>query len=169
MRVTIGLMVLLYSTDLLSQRVSFEDPELIFSFKKPKHWVIIDNEYVIKLSPSLRDTSFTYLTITYFAPPERINEETQSYFVLVDPETPAKSAFKSYMHSDDPVKILGFKVRPKRALITKKEIPLERRFYDFHRVDKNWEVVTSAPTHQYKKHHKEYKSILKSLRIETVF
>ncbi len=166
MRTTINLVVLLYSFTLLSQRVSFEDPNLTFSFFKPKNWIVVDDGYYIKVSPAMRDTAFTYLTITYFDPPEPSSNSDGTHFAVVELETPAKNEFASYMLMEDGVNILGFDVRPKRSLIEKNDLPLERRFYDFYRQNKNWEIITSAHADEFGKYNRTFNRILKSIRIE---
>lgn len=66
MRNIISLTFLFLSLASFSQRVSFEDPDLTFSFKKPKNWEVFDDGYVVKASPSAQDTASIYFSITYF-------------------------------------------------------------------------------------------------------
>lgn len=66
MRNTISLLLFLLSFYALGQRVSFEDPDLTFSFKKPKNWHVFDDGYVVKVAPSVKDSASTYFSITYF-------------------------------------------------------------------------------------------------------
>ena len=167
MRTIISVLVLLYAFTSLSQRVSFEDPGLAFSFFKPKDWVMVDDGYYIKISPVMRDTANTYLTITYFEPPVPESNAAGTHFTVIEVDSPAKNEFASYMHSEDGVSILGFDVRPKRSLTEKQDIPLERRFYDFYRQNKNWEIITSAHADEFNKYNRTFKKILKSIRIET--
>ncbi|MEQ9022242.1 MAG: hypothetical protein RLN82_05720, partial [Pseudomonadales bacterium] len=49
-----------------AQRVTFNDPDLTFSFKKPKDWQVFDDGYVVKISPSAQDTANIYFSFTYF-------------------------------------------------------------------------------------------------------
>ncbi len=66
MRITISLFLLTTTLVSFSQRVSFEDPDLTFSFKKPKNWQVFDDGYVVKVSPSAKDSATVYFTLTYF-------------------------------------------------------------------------------------------------------
>jgi hypothetical protein len=67
MRLIIKLVFLfLFISQAFSQRLFFHDPDLSFSFKKPKKWKVIDDGYVVKVMPSLQDSAKTYLTLTYF-------------------------------------------------------------------------------------------------------
>ncbi|MEQ9465874.1 MAG: hypothetical protein RLN88_00600 [Ekhidna sp.] len=71
-----------------SQRITFNDPDLSFSFKKPKDWQVFDDGLVVKVSPSAADSSRTYFSITYFEDAEPFGE-----FPLVEsqPETPPEN------------------------------------------------------------------------------
>lgn len=66
MRIITSLLIIFISQTSFSQRVEFEDPDLTFSFKKPKGWEVFDDGYVVKVSPSAKDSASTYFTITYF-------------------------------------------------------------------------------------------------------
>ena len=66
MRIIISLLLIFSTILTFSQRVSFEDPDLTFSFKKPKSWQVFDDGYVVKVSPSVADSASIYFTITYF-------------------------------------------------------------------------------------------------------
>ncbi|WP_436517442.1 hypothetical protein [Ekhidna sp. To15] len=66
MRITISLFLLVSTLFSFSQRVTFEDPDLTFSFKKPKNWEVFDDGYLVKVSPSSKDSADIYFTITYF-------------------------------------------------------------------------------------------------------
>lgn len=49
-----------------AQKVHFEDPELQFEFEKPEGWHVFDDGLWVKASPSAQDTSFIYVSITYY-------------------------------------------------------------------------------------------------------
>ena len=66
MRSTISIVFLLLITSLSAQRITFNDPDLSFSFKKPKNWQVFDDGLVVKVSPSATDSAHTYFSITYF-------------------------------------------------------------------------------------------------------
>lgn len=66
MRSIISLVIISISLNAFSQRISFEDPDLTFSLKKPKNWEVFDDGYVVKLSPSKQDSANFFLTFTYF-------------------------------------------------------------------------------------------------------
>ena len=66
MRNTISALLLCVSFGCFSQRVSFNDPDLTFSFKKPKSWQVFDDGYLVKVAPSAVDSSDVYFSITYF-------------------------------------------------------------------------------------------------------
>lgn len=168
MRHSISLLIFLYSFASFSQRASFEDPGLTFSFKKPKNWVLVDDGYEIKVSPYMRDTSHTYLTLTYFEYPEPLSNDMGTHFSVLTIESETKEEFKDHMWSDDHLVISDKKVLWKKSMISKNDLLIERRFYDFDLYKKNWEIVTSAPTDEFKKYHRKFKSIIKSLQIEEV-
>jgi len=166
MRLSISFFVLMYSMNGLAQRVSFEDPGLTFSFKKPKDWVVVDDGYEIKVSPFMRDTSHTYLTMTYFEYPEPISNDDGTYFSTVTIESDNKEEFKDHMWSDDHLLICEKKVLWKRAMVSQNDVLIEKRYYDFDIDRKNWEMVTSIPDKDFKTYHKKFLSIIKSFRIE---
>ena len=166
MRSIISLLVLLSAVGLNAQRIYFEDPGLKFSFKKPKNWVVTDDGYVIKVSPFMRDTAHTFITMTYFDYPEPSSNEDGTFFSVITIESEAKEEFKDHMWSDDHVVICDKKVLWKRAMVSKDDVLLERRFYDFDLDRKNWEIVTSVPKADDKRYRKKLLSIIKSFRIE---
>ena len=166
LRSTIVLLMILSYCSSMAQRVSFEDPGLTFSFKKPKDWVVVDDGYVIKVSPFMRDTATTYLTMTYFDYPEPISNDEGTHFSVVSIESQAKEEFKDHMWSDEHIEIYEKKVLWKRAMISKDDVLIERRFYDFDLDKKNWEIVTSIPEKDLDLYHKKFIAIIKSFRIE---
>lgn len=66
MRIIISLALFFMVLSVPAQRVSFDDPDLTFSFKKPKGWQVFDDGYVVKVAPSESDTAIIYFSITYF-------------------------------------------------------------------------------------------------------
>lgn len=166
MRITISLFVFCCSLCSFSQRMTFEDPGLTFSLKKPKHWVMVDDGYEIKYSPLMRDTAYTYLTLTYFEHPQPISNDEGSFVTQLTIESDNKEAFKHHIWSDRHMKIANKKVKWKRSVITKDDILIEKRFYDFDLDKKNWEIVVAAPCDDFKKYFRQFKRIINSFRLE---
>ena len=166
MRIITSLLILVYSFSSVSQRVSFEDPGLNFSFKKPKDWVMVDDGYVIKVAPFMEVIDHTYLTLTYFDYPEPTSNDLGTHFSVITIESETKEEFKDHMWSDDHIVIFGKKVLYKKSLSSTNDILLEKRFYDFDLDKKNWEIVTSIPTSDLKKYHRKFIAIIKSFKIE---
>ena len=166
MRTTISLLILLCSLPVFCQRISFEDPGLTFSFKKPKNWVLVDDGYEIRVSPFMRDTAHTFLTMTYFDYPEPISNDVGTHFVITI-ESETKEDFKDHMWSDDHMVICKKKVLWKKRLFSSSDVLIEQRFYDFDLQQKNWEIVTSVPSEEFKKYQRKFKGIIRSFRIDS--
>ncbi len=66
MKNIISLLLFFTSIGCFSQRLSFDDPDLTFSFKKPKRWEVFDDGYLVKISPSTLDSADTFFSFTYF-------------------------------------------------------------------------------------------------------
>lgn len=147
MRITISLLLIFSSLFTFSQRVSFEDPDLTFSFKKPKSWQVFDDGYVVKVSPSARDSANTYFTITYF-------ENAQPYGLLPT-ATPASSTKAADFNT---VKIAGesakqFEESAKNEYLNK---------YQFTKYGQRFEIKTSST---YPKANRTFRKIIRSIRI----
>ena len=166
MRSLTSLFIILCCFSSFGQRMTFEDPGLTFSFKKPKDWVVVDDGYEIKVSPFMRDTAHTYLSMTYFDYPEPISNEAGTHFAVITIESDTKQEFKDHMWSDDHIVICEKRVLWKRSMISKNDVLIERRFYDFDLERKNWEMVTSIPEKDLKTYQKKFAAIIKSFRIE---
>ncbi len=166
MRILTSLLIVLCALSAFCQRVSFEDPGLTFSFKKPRDWVMVDDGYEIRVSPFMRDTAHTFLTMTYFDYPEPISNDVGTHFSVITIESDTKEQFKDHMWSDEHLVIHGKKVLLKKRLITSNDLLLEQRFYDFDFQQKNWEMVTSVPSEDFKKYQRKFERILRSFRIE---
>ena len=161
MRSIISLLAFFFSVSIaISQRVSFDDPDLTFSFKKPKDWQLFDDGYYVKLSPSVEDTAHTYFTITYFETPKPIgsyNEVPQAE--LTDQTTSQPSDKKK-------VKIGQYHLSTWTSSFDLKDQSCLLRKYQFDHLGQSWEIVTSSPKSNTQKLDKLYKRIIKSLRIE---
>ena len=166
MRISISISILIVTISAFGQRVIFEDPELTFSFKKPKDWVMLDDGYEIKIAPVMADIHQTYLTVTYYDYPEPTSNGAGTHFSILTIESDTKEEFKDILWSNDHVLICGKKVLWKKSLSSTNDVLIEKRFYDFDLDKKNWELVTSIPTKDQKKYHRKFISIIKSFRIE---
>lgn len=167
MRILISLFSISIFFSTHAQRMTFEDPGLNFSVKKPKHWVLIDDGYVVKISPYMSDTAYTFLTLTYFEHSKPMSNSDGTFFTVVKMESDNKLEFGNYMWSDDYIEIAEKKVKWKRSMITKDDILIEKRFYDFDLDNKNWEIVISAPSDEFKSYYSKFKSMIRSFRIDS--
>ena len=127
---------------------------------------MVDDGYEIRVSPFMRDTAHTFLTMTYFDYPEPISNDVGTHFSVITIESDTKEQFKDHMWSDEHLVIQGKKVLLKKRLITSNDLLLEQRFYDFDFQQKNWEMVTSVPSEDFKKYQRKFERILRSFRIE---
>ena len=149
-----------------SQRVSFNDPDLTFSFKKPKNWKIFDDGYVIKVSPSEADTSTIYLSLTYFSSPRPmggyVSGEFPESLKNVNPTTNIESQSGKHGPSE---KIMGQKVQSKEYIQNQDGENLNIRVYTFLEANQQWKISTSAPKDERKESNKEFRKIMRTLRI----
>lgn len=162
MRITISILALFFIQTVLAQRISFDDPDLTFSIKKPKDWEIFDNGLVVKLAPSPKDSSHTYLTITYFQAPSPIN--------LMDSDMPQLIPFESSSEiKKGEGKKAPFKIAKAEAMLFESQVKgdqaLQIRNYTFKRMGQDWEVVTSAPLAQSSAIDRQFERIMKSLKV----
>lgn len=137
MRNTISLLLILISISALSQRVSFDDPDLTFSFKKPKNWQVFDDGYYVKVSPSVTDSSSTYFTITYFENPEPYGNDLS--LGLGDPNSVDNLEIASFTIVKETVKL--------EELV---EANSKQTTYFFSKYGQNFVVKTSVPKDQKK-------------------
>lgn len=151
---------------LFSQQVSFNDPDLTFSFKKPKNWKVFDDGYVIKVSPSAADTSTIYLSLTYFSSPKPmggyVSGESPESLKNVSLTTNIESQTAKHGPSE---KIMGQEVQSKEYIQNQDGENLNIRVYTFQEANQQWEILTSAPKDERKKSNKEFRKIMRTLRI----
>lgn len=150
MRIIISFFLLASAFLSFSQRVSFEDPDLTFSFKKPKNWQMIDNGYEVKVYPSAKDSSSTYFTITYFEDAKPSGE-----FNLGQHEEALKSA-----------RPLNFKIAgvpAKYASRNDKERIITR--YQFYKFGQRFELKTSFSETNKSKNERVFKRMIRSVKV----
>ncbi|WP_425392530.1 hypothetical protein [Ekhidna sp.] len=160
MRTIISLLLLfVFHFFAVGQRVSYDDPDLTFSFKKPKNWEVFDNGYVVKLSPSVHDTSNTYFTITYF-------EDASPLGVSKAPEIMQPEDYTvTELPTPNVVEVGKYELQTgtTRAIIHQESYHQQR--YLFNNYNQRWEIITSAPESEKKKYEVIFKRVIKSLRI----
>ena len=148
MRNTISLFLLLSALSTFAQRVSFEDPDLTFSFKKPKNWQVFDDGYVVKVSPSAADSATIYFTITYF-------ENAQPF-----------GLFSNARPADSP-KVLDFetiKIAGKEAKVRKwVEGKAYLHAYTFRKYGQHFQLKTATLDPQ---NQRIFRRIIKSIKVE---
>lgn len=163
----LSLTLVLFTLASFSQRVLFNDPDLSFSFKKPKNWKVFDDGYVIKVSPSAADTSTIYLSLTYFSSPKPMGGYSSSEFPEslkhMNPTTNIESQPGKHGPSE---KIMGQKVQSKEYLQNQDGENLNIRVYTFQEANQQWEILTSAPKDERKKLNKEFRKIMRTFRID---
>lgn len=166
MRTTISLVLLLFYLTASSQRVSFDDPDLNFSFKKPRSWELIDDGYVVKISPTLQDTAELFMTITYFEAPSLFGTSTNPDLPQVIPFDSPNEDYGT-VKDEGTIQINKVQAQYSTTHITKGSMMIEIRNYQFSKLGQSWELVTSSPTDVSKSSSKQFNRILKSLRITT--
>lgn len=158
MRSTISLLVFIVSiSSAFSQRITFDDPDLTFSFKKPKGWEVFDNGYVVKISPSAVDTADIYFTITYFESPTPIG----SFSEIIEtplPDRPLEEAAPQKI-----VNIGQYQLKMESRKAIKEGTSFIQRKYQFDHLGQSWEITTCTPE---SKVQKLFKKMIKSLRID---
>ena len=160
MRIITSLLLVSCISSINAQRVKFQDPELRFSFKKPSSWEIFDNGYIIKASPSVKDTSTIYLTITYFTPPKPMEGLSEEDLATLIPESSVATQFQDFPDSKQFIRLFNRKVKWKVA----QHNDLELRFYGVTHLEERWEVVASAPKSRYSYYHEAFHKMVKSLK-----
>lgn len=148
MRNTISLVLLISSFFSFSQRISFEDPDLTFSFKKPKNWEVFDDGYVVKVSPSARDTANIYFAITYF--------ENAQPFGIFSNVTPAGDEDGIIFNA---LKIAGSDAKNRQEIEDKTFL----NSYTFRKYNQRFELKTSTTN---PKDQRIFRRIIKSIKVE---
>lgn len=163
-----SLLLIVLSTFTFSQRITFNDPDLTFSFVKPADWMVQD-DLVVKATPSNQsfESATTFFSITYYEDPEKPEEAT---IELVDsdvtspPIPPNLQEFKagaggktdiaeetahwtSYYHTQDAIRIKAVS-------------------YRFMKFNQRFEITVSAPISSFEQMEKELEAILSSIKIE---
>ncbi|SNT12897.1 hypothetical protein SAMN05421640_2408 [Ekhidna lutea] len=150
MRSIISLLILSISFGLLAQRVAFEDPDLSFSFKKPKGWEVVDDGYVVKVSPSIADTSTTCFAITYFESPKPVGDIPLDLQLQIDStETPTSKT-----------KIAGEEAN----WFEETSENFISRHYTFFKFNQRFEITIKYPIES--KYDKKLKSIIRSIKVK---
>ncbi|MEO9482065.1 MAG: hypothetical protein ABJG47_01380 [Ekhidna sp.] len=147
MRIIISLIFLLVTLTSFSQRISFEDPDLVFSFEKPKKWEVFDDGYVVKVSPSEKDTASTYFTITYFE-----DAESFGFFPRTEPAINPHDIASPKINIDGEV----------ASLVEKKQDNSFLNTYTFQKYGQRFEIKTLAASPKTKR---IFRKIIRSLRI----
>ncbi len=154
MRNTISLLLLALSFSGFGQRISFEDPDLTFSFKKPKDWQVFDDGYVVKISPSAQDTANIYFSITYFE----------------DAKSIGSTQFENNLEKKSPSD--GFRLRIGRIAGSKAKYLIEtsdnstKTRYHFIWGDQRFELITKQPLPIKNPRNSEvFNRIIRSIRI----
>ncbi|MEO9871072.1 hypothetical protein [Ekhidna sp.] len=155
MKSIISLLLITVSFAALSQRVQFEDPDLTFSFKKPKGWEVFDDGYLVKVSPSINDSSRNYFTITYF-------EDSQPFggVNLLHSATALqqeKGAYKTTGIKIDGVQAKYSEQKNKNTLV---------RLYTFYKYDQRFEIYTSIFPSDNSTISRKTRKIVRSIQIE---
>lgn len=149
MRIIISLTLLWFTVSAPAQRITFQDPDLTFSIKKPKSWEVFDDGYVVKVSPSMQDTASTYFSITYF-------EGAQPYGEVL---------FEEQLQLDiKPIPIGKAKIagEPASYFETTDERSLTR-MYRFTKYDQRFELVTKSPISS--EHSRQLSSLVRSVKV----
>ena len=143
-----------------AQRVKFQDPDLKFSFRKPKSWQTFDNQYVIKISPSAKDTSTIYLCSTYFAPPMPMDGILNEDISALLPTASVANRFADISESNEYIRLFKRKVKWKSKTVDH----ILFKFYQTTYLGQKWEVVTAAPIHNYARFEGDFEKAISSLR-----
>ncbi|MEO1254798.1 MAG: hypothetical protein AAFY41_07935 [Bacteroidota bacterium] len=147
--ITSGLLIII-SVACFSQRVYFEDPDLTFSFKKPKNWQVFDNGYVVKVAPSVSDSAHTYFSITYFESPKPWGE----WGFETTPNTDIKTERSNLKIASENA---TYKTDDTEGMII--------RNYSFNKYNQRFEIIVSAKRQSFKKLNRVYKRIIRSTRV----
>lgn len=160
MRSLISSWFLIITITSFSQRVTFDDPDLSFSFKKPKNWQIVDDGYVIKIAPDLADTAITYLSLTYFQNPAPLNEMLGEGLAVQLPESSLQEIPFGKEVNLGPYLTHMTSTR----LLTDDDESLIQKMYRFKDHGQQWEIITSYKASERKMNH-TFEKVIKSLKI----
>ncbi len=147
MRSIISLVLLSISLNVFSQRISFEDPDLTFSFKKPKNWEVFDDGYVVKLSPSVQDSANFFLTFTYF-------EDAQAVGFITNTASVNSSEEKEFSKT----KIAGEIAKVAKELNGSKSL----NSYTFMKYGQRFEITTNSSSLN---SNRVFRKIIRSIRV----
>ena len=164
MRILISSLIILVSAlTSFGQRVAFEDPDLTFSFKKPKHWELFDDGLVVKISPSKRDSASIYMTLTYYE--DAIPIDGQENALLVKPNEAAEAIPELPTSNEVKIGKYMLKTGSKQTLIDGESYLYQR--YVFKNYEQRWEIITSRPEEEQEQYSKVFQRVIKSLKITT--
>lgn len=147
MRIITSLLIFSISLASYCQRVEFKDPDLTFSFKKPKGWEVFDDGYVVKVSPSAQDSASIYFSITYFE-----NAEPYGSFPTVQP------ADDNFEPSTETLQI----AKETADLRKKNENDWQIRLYSFMKYGQRFEIKTVSSSEV---HEPSFQKIIRSIKI----
>lgn len=150
MRSLTSLVFLLVCSFGFSQRVSFNDPDLTFSFKKPKGWEVFDDGYSVKTSPSAADSSSLFFSITYFEGAQPFGELTIG---LTSADAMTDATNKSF-------KIAGENAKS-RTIKKGSGVAID---YTFSKMGQRFEITTLSPLGDTKSE-RFLKKIVKSIQV----
>lgn len=155
MRQLLFLLFLTTTITSLAQRISFEDPDLTFSFKKPNDWQVFDDGYAVKVSPSPKDTTNTYFSITYF-------EDAQPFgiFPLTDGLESADGPKKK------PISYRGKIAGENAKYLETRTGNSIQTIYLFYKFGQRFQVITKEPLNgEDKKNERVFNRMIRSIRV----
>ncbi|GAB4236704.1 MAG: hypothetical protein Tsb0034_11460 [Ekhidna sp.] len=156
MKIAISFLVCIISLSGMAQRLTYDDPDLTFSIKKPKKWEVFDDGYVVEVSPSVNDSSHTYLTITYFQKPLPPTGSEDLELMTMLPQVGMEE-----VSITEKVKIGPY--HTERSSISNDS--LLQYLYHFEDHGQLWEIITSAPKTDIKAQ-KRFLRLIRSIKIE---
>ncbi|WP_420575856.1 hypothetical protein [Ekhidna sp.] len=134
---------------LFSQRVSFNDPDLSFSFKKPSKWELVDDGFNISMYPKKPVEEIQQINITYFeaaseesfdtVPLNKIIEFRQELLEVNKPAYKLIGSIKKSDHKDSELYTCTYSFK------LEKRTAINRTFY-FMRFNQRFELTCSAST-----------------------
>lgn len=167
MRTIIRLFVLVLATSSMAQRVEFNDPDLTFSFKKPKSWELIDDGYVVKVSPTVADTASIYVSFTYFQSPSAIDYTMLEADTEVPTLIPMNSVdeYNNHPESGEKIKIAKEEGRWSATEVMENGIVYVRRIYHVSTYGQRWDIVSNVPKADVSAYNRTFSRIIKSLKV----
>jgi len=153
--VFIALISLLFALDIHAQRITFEDPGLTFSLKKPKGWEVFDNGYVVLISPSAKDTATTFFSITYFEDAKPIGDSyVESDLIQVQEQKPKN------------LQPNPFRIAKEESAFKEESIDeYLRTTYTFTKFDQQFFIITNQVSATDNKRQINFRRMLKSIRV----